>query len=57
MKGLMARGGIMVDVYWKNGKLDKADLYAQKAAEKQVIYLNESRMVDLKPGEKYTLHW
>lgn len=45
-------GGYTVDIYWKEGKLDKAVLTAVKSGVMPVRYRNEVKEVKLNPNQK-----
>ena len=65
IKGLCARGGHKVDIYWKNGKLDYAVIYPKKGSKCTVCYtspiscddfekkkMNELYSIELAEGNK-----
>jgi alpha-L-fucosidase 2 len=52
--GLRARGGIGVDIEWKDGKLVKATLTATSAKPVKVRYAGKEKEVQMKSGESYT---
>ena len=51
--GLRARGGLVVDMEWKDGKLVRATLTASSAIPVKVRYAGKEREVRLKAGEAY----
>ncbi len=57
IKGLKARGGYEADIYWENGTLSRAVIYAHKGGKKTLTYQNKSVSVDLNAGEKYTFKY
>jgi alpha-L-fucosidase 2 len=54
-KGLRARGGFTVDLFWQDGQLDHAILTASDRAAKQirVVYGADSITLALKPGQPF----
>jgi len=52
IKGLCARGGFDVDVYWKDGKLAKAEILSK--AGKSCLVKYENQTIDLKTNEGKT---
>lgn len=53
IKGLKARGGLTVDLYWKNNKLDKAQFNAEFDHQFDLIDQEQIIPVTLKKGETY----
>jgi alpha-L-fucosidase 2 len=53
IKGLKARGDIVADIFWSEGVLEKAILYAPKGANKEIVYKNESVIIHIKAGDTY----
>ncbi len=51
VRGLKARGGFEVDIYWKKGRLKKAIIYGKPGGKAQVHYQNNSKTIDLTEGE------
>ena len=49
--GLRARGGFTVDIAWKDGRLDYADIRSDRAAEVPVTYGTRTQTLTLAPGE------
>lgn len=52
VKGLIARGGIEVSLYWDNGKLTSAEFLSRENTMITAIYKNERKNIVLKGGEK-----
>lgn len=55
LTGLRARGGLGVDVWWKDGKLLRARLTANKAGRHTVHVAGRSLVADLRRGERIEL--
>ena len=53
VKGLRARGGFVVDVSWKDGKLVTAKVLSINGNSAIVRYGSETRQLDLKCGEVF----
>jgi alpha-L-fucosidase 2 len=51
VNGLRARGGFEVDMQWKNGKLQSAEIRNTSAAACKVRYRTKTAEFSLKPGE------
>jgi len=56
VKGLRARGGFEVDIYWKNGQLLKADVRSVIGNTLKIKYQDITIEYPAKPGEKFTLN-
>lgn len=50
VKGLRARGGFLIDIEWKSGKLTRAAIRSTHGDNPQVRYGNTIRTLELKPG-------
>jgi alpha-L-fucosidase 2 len=57
VKGLRARGGITVDLSWKNGQPLKATLRADKAGEFKVRFNQDQKSIRLRSGESKALEF
>lgn len=55
VKGLRARGGFEIDIYWKNGELDKATIQSKAACPCKVRYGEKVIEFPTGPGETYHL--
>ena len=58
VKGLRARGGLTVSIFFADGFLEKAELALDEHLPKQsfmVVYKNDSRKIELEPGQIYTI--
>jgi len=55
LTGLRARGGLGVDVWWKDGKLLRARLTADKPGRHMVRVAGRSFVADMRPGERIEL--
>jgi alpha-L-fucosidase 2 len=51
IKGLRARGGLEVDIHWKDGKLVSATLHGHSAGKFTVRYREKTVNLDIKKGE------
>ncbi|MBR1650356.1 MAG: glycoside hydrolase family 95 protein [Lachnospiraceae bacterium] len=52
VRGLKAKGGITVDLFWKEGKLTKGYLFSEKDTEATVNFEGSSKKITLRAGEK-----
>ena len=55
VKGLRARGGLEVDIVWRDGKLRAVTLRAKTAGKHAVHYGRKSVELDADPGKRYRL--
>jgi len=56
VKGLVARGGFIVDIKWRNTKLVSVKIYSRNGGNCRVNYQDKSaEIINLKPGEKHQL--
>jgi alpha-L-fucosidase 2 len=51
--GLKARGGVTVDLFWKNNKLEKAIFKTAHDSKFKLIYNDISEQIDIKKGETF----
>lgn len=56
VKGLKARGGYIVDIDWKDGKVTSCKIASQRGGKTTVRYNGEEKSVDLKPGKSVKLN-
>ncbi len=56
VKGLKARGGYIVDIDWKDGKVTSCKIASQRGGKTTVKYNGEEKSVDLKPGKSVKLN-
>ena len=54
VKGLKARGNIIVDLSWKNNRLQQIRLLAGHNTQKQLLYQDQQITVNLKAGVPFT---
>ncbi|MBL6870377.1 MAG: glycoside hydrolase N-terminal domain-containing protein, partial [Flavobacteriaceae bacterium] len=54
IKGLKARGNIIVDLNWKNNRLQQIRLLAGHNTQKQLLYQDQQITVNLKAGVPFT---
>lgn len=53
ISGLKAKGGLTVDIDWKNGSLVFAQIYSSKTQKVTVVYKGKETLLALKKGEEY----
>ena len=51
--GLRARGGLTVDIEWKDGKLLWTDIFADADTEAEVCYNGKRIKIEIKAGERF----
>jgi alpha-L-fucosidase 2 len=57
VKGLVARGGFVVDIKWRKSKLVSAKIYSRNGGNCRVNYRDKSSVIkNLKPGEKHQIY-
>ncbi len=55
VRGLVARGGFVVDLAWKDGKMSEVTLVSGKGGKCTVNYLGKKKSFDTRPGDKIHL--
>ncbi len=55
VKGLVARGGFVIDMKWKDGKLIKASLLSKKGGEPIIKYNGKRIQLKTSAGQRYDL--
>ena len=53
VKGLKARGGYTVDIFWNNGKLINAAITSKYKSDFKLKYMNKTISVKIKEGETF----
>lgn len=53
IKGLCARGGIVVDLKWKNGTLLSADFYSDSDKKVKICYKGQIKTIRIPKGKSY----
>jgi alpha-L-fucosidase 2 len=57
VQGLRARGGFMVDIAWRDGRLDYARIRADRAGTHRVRYRDETTEVAFGTGQDVVLRY
>lgn len=57
VKGLCARGGFVVDMKWRDGKLVKASVFSKNGGACKVKYGEQEQTLQTKAGKKYGVNW
>lgn len=57
VRGLCARGGFDVSLYWKDGRLEKAEILSKAGECCRLCYGGETKEFDTVKGKKYTVVW
>jgi alpha-L-fucosidase 2 len=55
LRGLCARGGFVVDIAWRNGKLLSATIHSKHGGSTPVRYSNHITTIHLSPGQSLRL--
>ncbi len=55
VKGLVARGGFVIDIDWKDGKLTKAVIHSRNGGLCKVRIGQKMKTLNTKPGKEYSL--
>lgn len=54
VKGLKARGGLILDIYWSNNQLDKVMIKADFDKKFKLVYNNTELQIEMDKGETYS---
>lgn len=54
IEGIRTRGNFQVDIYWKNGELERANIVAIKGGKSKIVYRDTSVEFDLEESESFT---
>jgi alpha-L-fucosidase 2 len=55
MSGLVARGGLVIDLEWEDGKLSETNIMARKGGKFTLNYGGNKKNIELAEGEKMTI--
>jgi len=55
IKGLCARGGFEVDIYWKDGNLVKAVILSKAGSRCKIVYKDKSLELETEKGKSYSM--
>lgn len=55
VKGLRARGGLVIDLKWDNNKLESARISSERGGRSRVVYNDQEREVALEAGEEVVI--
>ncbi|MEX1238298.1 MAG: glycoside hydrolase family 95 protein [Cyclobacteriaceae bacterium] len=55
VKGLCARGGFVVDMEWKDGRLLQAQIYSKAGGICKIRHAGRELLIDTRPGLKYSI--
>ena len=55
VKGICARGGFVVDIEWRQGKVIKATLYSRNGGSTTVRYNGKTKKINLERGKSVIL--
>lgn len=53
IKGLVARGGLIVDIFWSNNMLDKAIITSKNNNKFNLLYQDEIIQIEMQKGDSY----
>jgi alpha-L-fucosidase 2 len=53
VKGLKARGGLTLDIYWENNRLDKVVISSKINNKFNLIYKDEIEQIEMQSGDTY----
>jgi alpha-L-fucosidase 2 len=54
IKGIKARGNHTLDIYWKNNKLEKAEVKSEFGSRINLIYNDQKIPIEIKKGDTFT---
>ena len=57
IKGICARGGFELELYWNNKRLDKLFISCKLGGKSTLIYGNQTKVIQLKKGEIQDILW
>ena len=57
MNGLCGRGGIVVDMSWKDGNLTSAKVRSKFSQKIRVRYKDQVKTITFKAGEEKEVNW
>lgn len=57
IKGVCARGGLVLDLKWKAGQLAQVGIQARQAGEATLVFQGKRQLISLAKGERKTLDW
>lgn len=55
VRGLCARGGFEVDIFWQNGQLKKTEILSKSGSRVIIQYAGQQFELKTKPGQRYQL--
>ena len=53
LRGLAARGGLTMDIFWDNCKLEKVIIHSRFNNNKNIIYQDNAQSIDLKKNQSF----
>lgn len=57
IKGILARGGFVVDIFWSEGQLSRAVVHSLSGNPCQIFYQGQKLDIPTKKGDKYWIDW
>ncbi len=55
IKGLCARGGFVVDITWRDGKLERAEILSKSGSRCEIVFKEKSVILETKKGRSYSI--
>ena len=55
VRGLCARGGFVVDMTWKSGKVATARIFSKTGGTVSIVYNGKTKLLKMKPGKTKTI--